>query len=198
MKRRDREQDANADVEAKNLRVLRLHVESAADAGGGRSSSGRGLTRITLVLFQNILCPVDFSEPSQFALRTATLLAIDCRAELVVVHVWQSPLHPEHSELILQNQILASVKREKQDALAASKRDVEALGLERVRTKLLYGVPWDAIVRESCADSYDVVVMGTHGRTGLKHVLLGSVAERVARHAGCPVLLVRPRDCGEE
>jgi len=149
------------------------------------------------VLFRRILCPVDFSEPSQFALRTAAQLAIDCRAELVVVHVWQSPLHPEYSEQILQNEILAAVKQKEETALAASKRDVEALGLERVRTKLLYGVPWDAIARESCADSYDVVVVGTHGRTGLKHVLLGSVAERVARHAGCPVLLVRPRECGE-
>jgi len=149
------------------------------------------------VLFQKILCPVDFSEPSQFALRTAAQLAIDSRAELVIVHAWQSPLHPEGSELILQNEILASVKQKEEDVLAASKRDVEALGLERVRTKLLYGVPWDAIVRESRADSYDVVVMGTHGRTGLKHVFLGSVAERVARHAGCPVLLVRPRECGE-
>jgi len=149
------------------------------------------------VLFQRILCPVDFSEPSQFALRTAVQLAIDCGAELVLVHVWQSPLHPEYSELILQNEILASVKQKEEDALAASKRDVEALGLKRVRTKLLYGIPWDAIVRESCAEAYDVVVIGTHGRTGLKHVLLGSVAERVARHAGCPVLLVRPRACGE-
>ena len=149
------------------------------------------------MLFQKILCPVDFSEPSQFALRTAAQLAIDCGEELVVAHAWQSPLHPEYSELILQNEILVSVKQKEEDALAASKRDVETLGLERVRTKLLYGIPWDAIVRESCAESYDVVVIGTHGRTGLKHVLLGSVAERVARHAGCPVLLVRPRECGE-
>jgi universal stress protein A len=146
------------------------------------------------MLFEKILCPVDFSESSRIALRTAAQLAIDGRADLVVAHVWESPLHTEYSELVLRNEMFASVKKQEEDALAAVKREAEGLGVDRVQAKLLHGVPWDAIARESRTGAYDVVVMGTHGRSGIKHVLLGSVAERVARHAGCPVLLVRPKD----
>lgn len=146
------------------------------------------------MLFRKILCPVDFSDVSRAALDTAVKLSKECESELVVVHAWESPLHPEYSELILKNESLAPALKRQEDALAQLRKDVEALGARNVQTKLLFGVPWDAIVRESRADSaYDVIVIGTHGRTGIKHLLLGSVAERVARHAACPVLLVRPK-----
>lgn len=144
--------------------------------------------------FAKILCPVDFSEPSRLALKTAARLAQDDNAELVVAHAWEAPLHPQYSELMLQNEMLAPTREAEEDALAALKREVEDLGATRVRTKLLFGVPWHAIAEETREDpDIDLVVMGTHGRTGIKHVLLGSVAERVARHASCPVLLVRPK-----
>ena len=144
--------------------------------------------------FKKILCPIDFSEPSRFALRQAAQFALESNAELVLVHVWESPMHPEYSEGILHNELLAPLLAEQQAALAGARRDVEVLGVTRVTTKLLYGVPWDAIARETREPGYDVVVIGTHGRSGIKHVLLGSVAERVARHAGCPVLLVRAKE----
>jgi len=145
------------------------------------------------MLFKRILCPVDFSEPSRAALKTAATLANDCGAELVVAHAWESPFHSEYSEVILRDELLAPVLKKQEEALAAWRNEAEGLGVRSVRTKMLFGVPWNAIVKESCADpAYDVIVIGTHGRTGIKHVLLGSVAERVARHAECPVLLVRP------
>jgi universal stress protein A len=148
-----------------------------------------------VMAFQKILCPIDFSEPSRLALHHAAQLARESAAELVVAHAWQSPMHPEYSEGILHNELLAPRLEEQQAALAAAKREVEALGPTRVATKLLYGVPWDAIARETREDpGYDLVVIGTHGRTGIRHVLLGSVAERVARHASCPVLLVRAKE----
>jgi nucleotide-binding universal stress UspA family protein len=144
--------------------------------------------------FGRILCPVDFSEPSRLALQTAAQLATENDAELVVVHAWEAPLHPEYSELILSNEILAPTRKAEEDVLVALKREVEGLGARRVQAKLLYGVPWHAIAKQTREDpAIDLVVMGTHGRTGIKHVLLGSVAERVARHASCPVLLVRPK-----
>lgn len=146
------------------------------------------------MLFQRILCPVDFSEPSRLALTTAAQLAIDNGAALVVAHAWEAPLHADHSELIARNEILAPILKRDEDALVALKHEVERLGVTNVQTKLLFGVPWDAIVREGRAGpGYDVIVMGTHGRTGIKQVLLGSVAERVARYSSCPVLLVRPK-----
>lgn len=144
--------------------------------------------------FAKILCPVDYSEPSRLALKTAAKLAMETGAELLVAHAWEAPFQPQYSELMLQNEILAPTKKEEADALAALKQEVEALGAKRVQAKLLFGVPWHAIVKETREDTtIDLVVIGTHGRTGIKHVLLGSVAERVARHANCPVLLVRQK-----
>lgn len=144
--------------------------------------------------FRKILCPVDFSEPARGALNTAGRLAAEASAELTLVHVWQSPIQTADSAIILQNELLADVRKEAEAALAAWKAEVEALGARAVTTKLLGGVPWKVIVDEVASDpTYDLLIMGTHGRTGIKHVLLGSVAERVARHADCPVLLVRSR-----
>jgi len=143
--------------------------------------------------FKKILCPIDFSEASQFAMQQAAQLAVDSGAELVLVHAWESPFHPEYSEGILHNELLAPILKEQEKDLEAAKLEAASLGPERVTAKLLYGVAWNAIVRETHRDpTYDLVVIGTHGRSGIKHILLGSVAERVARHASCPVLLVRP------
>lgn len=144
------------------------------------------------MVFKKILCPVDFSEPSRLALETATRLATECGAELVIVHVWESPMYPNCSEAIIHNEMLAPILKDEEAKLAALKRETQDLGAKQVSAKLLYGVPWYAIAGESRNDpTYDVIVVGTHGRSGIKHVLLGSVAERVARHASCPVLLVR-------
>jgi nucleotide-binding universal stress UspA family protein len=76
--------------------------------------------------------------------------------------------------------------------LALAEDEAKAAGLARVSRKLLAGVPWHAIVETLADPSFDLVVMGSHGRTGLARVLLGSVAEKVVRHAPCPVLVVRP------
>lgn len=144
--------------------------------------------------FRKILCPVDFSEPSREALATAARLATEGDAELTLVHVWQAPLQVSESAIILQSELLEDVRKQAEAALAAWKTEVEGLGARHVTAKLLGGVPWKVIVDEIAADpSYDLVVMGTHGRTGIRHVLLGSVAERVSRHSDCPVLLVRSR-----
>jgi nucleotide-binding universal stress UspA family protein len=79
--------------------------------------------------------------------------------------------------------------------LAKSKTEAQQLGVKEVATRLLTGVPWDEIVSAARSDSaVDLIVIGTHGRTGLAHVLLGSVAEKVVRHAPCPVLVVRGRE----
>ena len=83
-------------------------------------------------------------------------------------------------------QYLAPLNRE----LEHRQRTVEALGLS-ARRKVVVGVPAEAIVAEAQVEQADLIIVGTHGRTGLPQVLLGSVAEAVIRKAPCPVLAVQ-------
>jgi nucleotide-binding universal stress UspA family protein len=143
--------------------------------------------------FRKILCPVDLSEPSREALKTAARLAADANSELTLLHVWQSPVRLSE-ETILQSGVLEHEQNRAEAALAGWKAEADSLGAKSVAIKVLAGVPWKVIVDEVASHpGYDLVVLGTHGRTGIMRVLLGSVAERVARHADCPVLLVRSR-----
>lgn len=143
--------------------------------------------------FRKILCPVDFSEPSREAMKVAAGLAAESNAELTLVHVWQWPIRMSEVNL-MQSSLLEHERKQMEVALDGWKSEVEALGAKPVSVKVLTGVPWKTIVDEIAEEPrYDLVVMGTHGRTGIKRVLLGSVAERVARHADCPVFLARTR-----
>jgi nucleotide-binding universal stress UspA family protein len=83
-----------------------------------------------------------------------------------------------------------------QGALDAVVREATATGAKHVSGKLLAGAPWAEIVSQLAEEPFDLCVIGTHGRTGLARILLGSVAEMVVRHAPCSVLAVRPD--GEE
>jgi nucleotide-binding universal stress UspA family protein len=145
-------------------------------------------------MFQKILCPVDFSPGSRQALRVAVQLAEDARAELRLAHVWHLPSiafpaeHPYPASAI--SQMVAASRQE----LASSVAEAEKLGARKVSSVLLEGLPWQSLCDTLKADpEVDLVVMGTHGRTGFRRVLLGSVAEKIVRLAPCSVLVVRGR-----
>ena len=147
----------------------------------------------TKCMFKKVLCPIDFSPRSDHALQVAVRMAAKANAELVLVHVWDLP------PLISTKYPLAAdavqlMMHDQERGLAVASRDASRLGATRVTTSLLSGVAWEQIVQLATRDTdFDLVVIGTHGRTGIARVLLGSVAERVARHASCSVLAVRPR-----
>jgi nucleotide-binding universal stress UspA family protein len=130
-----------------------------------------------------ILAPTDFSVRSLTALEHAEDLARAFGAELIVVHVEE--VTP--SELVeLTNGVAErEVARVVKHLLADHMR---ACGLVRA------GVPAAEILKVAEEEKVDLIVMGTHGRKGLQHLLLGSVAERIVRAARCPVLTVRPVD----
>ncbi|HEX2689036.1 MAG TPA: universal stress protein [Kofleriaceae bacterium] len=143
---------------------------------------------------KKILCAVDFSEYSDTALMTAGQMAAESGAELTIAHVWQPPIRVRDSAALLADEIHADFVADCTRALAKAKAKVEELGASKVETKLLAGVAWDCLVQEAASDpAYDMIVVGTHGRTGIEHVLVGSVAEKVVRHAPCPVLVARRR-----
>ncbi|HEU4731693.1 MAG TPA: universal stress protein [Kofleriaceae bacterium] len=139
--------------------------------------------------FHKILCPVDFSAGSREALRVAAGLARESGAALVLTHIWQAPLVGEFqfAPLSIKN-IVESEQAELTTWIGLAKE----LGAPNVDARFLTGAPWDQIVKIAHDEpDLDLIVMGTHGRTGIKHVLLGSVAEKVVRHAPCTVLVVR-------
>jgi nucleotide-binding universal stress UspA family protein len=146
-------------------------------------------------MVQRILVPVDFSECSWAALEYARYFARCYQATVHVLHVWETPPYVDPGTTVDvpgRTQTLAEFLRS--PAGNEMKRLLDALedaGSGEVFCRLESGDPCDTIVSVAHED-YDLVVMGTHGRTGLTHLLLGSIAERVVRRAPCPVLTVRP------
>jgi nucleotide-binding universal stress UspA family protein len=143
--------------------------------------------------FQKILCPIDFSAGSEQAMRAAARLAHEANAELALVHSWYVPPTAFAGEYMISPSLIQEMSDDAARGLEAAVREVTALGVPRVSSRLLTGLPWREIVDVLEQDhAYDLVVIGTHGRTGLARILLGSVAEQVIRHAPCSVLAVRP------
>jgi nucleotide-binding universal stress UspA family protein len=145
-----------------------------------------------LMRLRKILCPVDFSQGATTALSIAVRLANENNAELVVAHVFQLPTPLALGEPMLPSEVRDSVAddtKERLEMVLASARD---LGAKRVTSMYVTGTPWVEIVDLLDHDAtFDLVVMGTHGRTGVSRVLLGSVTEKVVRHAPCSVLTMR-------
>ena len=143
---------------------------------------------------RKVLCPVDFSLGSQQAMLQAVRLANARDAELVLAHVWYMPPLAYVEEPPFPLDTIQAMIQDEERGLAAAAAEATRLGARRVTTKFLAGVPWDQIVELVRGDpGFELVVMGTHGRTGLDRVLLGSVTEKVIRHARCPVLAVPAR-----
>ena len=142
--------------------------------------------------WRDILCAVDFSPPSRAALREAAQLARRSGALLTVVHVqpgssprataFAPPPRPQPVEPAGSAATLEQWAKEAEEAAGGP-----------VSTALLSGRPADAIVSAAAEGGFDAIVLGTHGRTGLAHAVLGSVAEHVVRHAAVPVLVVPHR-----
>jgi nucleotide-binding universal stress UspA family protein len=147
--------------------------------------------------FTKILCPIDFSPPSWEALRVAADLARESSASLLLAYVWEPPRWSVSSDFQLPEDVRKELASAEETELARWKMRAQELGAQEVSTRILTGAPWDQLVLLAGNDrAIDLIVMGTHGRTGLKHVLLGSVAEKVVRHAPCAVLVVRPKELG--
>jgi nucleotide-binding universal stress UspA family protein len=133
-----------------------------------------------------ILVAIDFSESSMHALSHAASLAAAHGAELTVLHVGE-PLHPDwfFDTSRIQAELIEKADSALKDACGKFCEGLKA------HTEMRFGHPVETIVETADKMGADVIVIGTHGHTGVKRALLGSVAERVARHAKHPVLVVR-------
>lgn len=142
--------------------------------------------------FTKILCPTDFSAGSQQALLVAARMAIEANAELVLVHAWYIPPPSVSGEYVFPPQVIREMVEDSQRGLDEAVSQAIKYGAKSVSGKLVTGTPWIEIVSQLENQGFDLCVIGTHGRTGLSRIFLGSVAEKVVRHAPCSVLAVRP------
>ncbi len=149
--------------------------------------------------FAKILAPTDFSDDSKNALAYAIELAQKFGSEIIVEHVDQ-PLSPVMIGDLSPGLDMSTVNRiaEEQRLMALKELDQEIARLReagiKARSLMRVGAPFLEIVNAAQSEGVDLIVMGTHGRTGLAHVLMGSVAGRVVNKAHCPVLTVRHPD----
>jgi nucleotide-binding universal stress UspA family protein len=145
-----------------------------------------------MTAFRRILHPTDFSRASAPALRRAVALARACRAPLVLLHVMTPPSPFIGGDTLTSSYayLLILARRSAKRRLAAVLGRVRRTGV-RVQAICAEGIPADEILRAARRARADLIVMGTHGRTGVSRVFMGSVAERVVRESRCPVLTVR-------
>lgn len=145
-------------------------------------------------LFRNILVPVDFSALSDAALEQAKLLAAPLDASVHVIHVveerYAAGLWPVEVYTAGTPQTFELLVREAEKRMTGLFTEDERRQF-RATTDVLVGPPAHTIVDEAAHLGADLIVMGTHGRSGVAHMMIGSVAEKVVRSAPCPVLVVR-------
>ena len=149
---------------------------------------------------RRILVPLDFSPPSDCALTYAKTLGADCGASLHLLHVVEDRLMvgpwPADGYLGGLPRLCETLIKNAESRMLDCLKSIRQSGI-RVTGEVLVGSPFQAIVDLAFTSEVDLIVMNTHGRTGITHLLIGSVAERVIRHASCPVLVVRESNSAE-
>ncbi len=155
-----------------------------------------------MLLFKRILCPTDFSEPSYKALQAADDLAKEFRSELILVHVLSpmqtfpassgfGPSMPV-SSVYLTEDFARTIEHHATESLEMTVKE-KISGEVKSKSVLLHGNPAEEITQYAEESKASVIIMGTHGFTGWRHMLLGSVTEKVVRMALCPVLTIPPK-----
>jgi universal stress protein A len=140
---------------------------------------------------KSILVPIDFSKSSQKALEYALPLARQFGGEITLLHAIEPPPYAMD---------LSYIPKSEGFPTASMKKELEELGNRMIDPELLkdvlvqVGTAFEVITNIARDYEVDLIVLTTHGKTGLKHVFMGSTAERVVRHAPCPVLVVRKHE----
>lgn len=148
--------------------------------------------------FSTILFATDFSEISEHAFDYAYTLAKKFDSKLIVMHVINEPVDlrgfyvPHISFDSLEKEIEGAAEKMMNKFCLGRLEDLAAS--EKV---IVSGVPYDEIIALAAKEKASLIVLGTHGRAGLDHLLFGSTAERVVRRSQCPVMTIRPPESDE-
>jgi len=140
---------------------------------------------------KHILVPTDFSEYADQALNYAIQLAQQLQAHITLLHIIDTaPLGVVEGATMLPPSYWQELETDIEQIMEESLKRLHDVGLQG-ETVIVHGVPFQTIVDTAEDKGADVIIMGTHGRTGLPHAIIGSVAEKVVRLAPCPVLVTR-------
>jgi nucleotide-binding universal stress UspA family protein len=143
------------------------------------------------MIVQHVLVPIDFSATADRALAYAIALGQQLQVRLTLLHVLDlTPVTVDEMPPGMTATYLDDLETDAQYLLQASRERVQSVGLQ-AESLLVQGTATQTIIDTAGEQGVDLIIMGTHGRTGLAHVLLGSVAEHVVRQGPCPVLVVR-------
>ena len=148
-----------------------------------------------MIEIKKILAPTDFSEHAQGAVRSACMLAETFGATLHLLHVLPEAI-PASPDLMLAPSVPPEYYGDAEaraDEALRKVADPAWADVPAIATAVRWGTAVEAITDYATQQGIDLIVIATHGRTGLSHVLLGSVAERIVREAPCPVLTIRSK-----
>jgi len=162
----------------------------AIDAGSGVETDEKDLN------YEKILVPIDFSEHSKLTLSYARRTASSHHSTIYLLHVFQIPdyvvtpfARRKQDSAEVQSQ-LDLAEQEARENLEVFAQDLAKRGV-KVQPYLRVGYPFDEIVLMANHFDVDLIIIGSHGRSGISRILVGSTAERVVEHAPCPVLVVK-------
>jgi nucleotide-binding universal stress UspA family protein len=149
-----------------------------------------------MITLKKILVPTDFSDCSKKAMDYALSLAKEFKSEVLILHVIDTRGYETAAIYNLgpMEEARKAVQKMSQEMMANFLKE-KGIDESRIGDKIiLEGAPFIEIIRVAREKEVDLIVIGTHGRTGVSHILFGSVAEKVVRKAPCPVLTVKPEE----
>lgn len=146
------------------------------------------------IILNHILVPIDFSDNSKKALRYALPLATTFNATISVIYVVEPAVFP--SDFGFGQMSFPDVEKEMYDKAESELRQIVAdLNSDvKISSVIKSGIPFVEVTTYASDENVDLIVLATHGRTGVEHILFGSTAEKIIRKAPCPVLIVRAEE----
>ena len=155
----------------------------------------RMLLRLSTMNPRKILVPVDYSPSSRLALEWALSLSDRLGSSVHVLHAWEVPAYLRPDLTVWSGEVSETLadhtRMEAEKGMREFLADVKATERATVTSQVVSGPPYATILAKAKEGGFDMIAMGTHGRGGVAHLFLGSVAERVVRHSACPVLTIR-------
>ena len=142
---------------------------------------------------KRILVPTDYSPTSGVALEAALSLASKFGAAVEVLHAWSGV---GYVDAAIPKDVYDLIAKEAKDEMDKFISGIHAPDNVEITSRVQHGIPWE--IASQLSSEFDLIVMGTHGRTGFQRLMLGSVASRVCQHAKCPVMTIREQSADEQ